>query len=121
MPSKDPNDHIRVSLKPGKDGGALWSLTWLIALACSTGLIAYLLWDDATVPRRSVQFGVAKIRLDGDVTQTVTARTRIVSMGQSAKHEASAASHVKQIQLPDGRWIDCRGNCAATYIESAFH
>ena len=103
------------------DRGALWSLAWLAALACSTSLIVYLLWDDARVPKRSVQFGVAKIRIDGAVPQTVTARTRIVMLDQSANTREPTAAKAKQIQLPDGRWVDCRGNCAATYIESAFH
>ena len=121
MSANDSHNANHVADHAGNDRGALRSLAWLVALACSTSAIAYLLWDDTRLPRKTVQFGVAKIQLDGTMPETVTARTRIVYINAAPKTGNVAVAQAKQIQLPDGRWVNCRGNCAATYIESAFH
>ncbi len=115
------NDQISNDNTPqGRDWGGARSLIAVLALALSTGLMTKLMWTHESQPQRVVQFDITKIHTGETNSKIVTARTRTIYVSGSGRRTASTAAATKQIQLPSGLWIDCRGNCASAYLNSGF-
>lgn len=86
-----------------------------VALMIATGTIAFLLWEHDVVPKQVQRYEITKIDVEGDPQRTITARTRLVFVPSLTRSRPGKISSAKEIQLPDGRWIDCRGDCASAY------
>ena len=110
--------------------GMTVSLSGLFGSAClilGVGGIAYLLWDYDVVPKQIAKTGNIAVVLPGGEAKVAKVKTRAVYVprnmhrpfsSQNRLGGGSSRNTVDQIQLPNGRWIDCRRNCAATYIDS---
>ena len=92
----------------------------VFALLVSAGLIAKLMWTHEPAPKRIVQFEITKFHGDLGSRNVVTARTRTIYVDGDSNMQAGISTSAKQIQLPSGLWIDCRGNCADAYLASQF-
>ena len=94
--------------------GAIRSLLCVLILIVAIAVIAHLLWGADAIGKTSQSSATISLTKAGGATQSVTVKTRIVRLPDAAALRAGAA-RTKQIQLPDGRWIDCRRNCADSY------
>ena len=100
---------------------SLRSIVPAFALITAVGAIAFLLWEHDVVHKQVRRYEITKIDVEGDPQRTITARTRIIHVPSPGKFRLGRISDPKEIQLPDGRWIDCRGNCAAAYKRATLH
>ena len=102
-----------------RDWGGARSVAAVLALLLSAGLIAKLMWTHEPVPKRIVRFEITKF-VGNHSRSVVTARTRTIYLDSNSNMQAGISTTAKQIQLPSGLWIDCRGNCADAYRASQF-
>lgn len=94
--------------------GAIRSLLCVLILIAAIATIAHLLWAADAAGQASRSNTTISLPVSSGLTQTIPVKTRIVRLSDTSGQEAGAA-RTKQIQLPDGRWIDCRRNCAGSY------
>ena len=88
------------------------SLPVVVSASClllaSSGII-YLLSDFDVTPKRFVETGQITVTIPGQPNQVVAARTRFVAE-RGGRSQASS----RQVQLPDGQWVDCGQDCKST-------
>ena len=98
--------------------GAARCLLCVIILIAAIAAIAHLLWGSAAASSTPLQRDTLNITLSDGLTQSVKAKTRITTVSQRNAN-AAVPVRMKQVQLPDGRWIDCHGNCTSSYMRAS--
>ena len=97
---------------PSRNGRFTNSLPVVVSATClllAIGGIAYLLSDFNVAPERFVETGQITVTIPGQPNQVVAARTRFVAE-RGGRSQASS----RQVQLPDGQWINCGQDCKST-------
>ena len=108
-------------LPKGGDSGGTRSIFAVLILVLATGLITKLMWSHQPAePKRIVRIEITKFPGANGSQGVVTARTRTIYVNADSNPQAGASATAKQIQLPGGLWIDCRGNCAEAYRAAQF-
>ena len=102
------------------DWGGMRSIAAGLALLLSAGLIAKLMWTHQPAQKRIVHFEITRFHDSSGSDTIVTARTRTIHVNSNSQLQAGISPTAKQIQLPSGRWVDCRGNCARAYRAAQF-
>lgn len=94
--------------------GAVRSLLCVLILIAAIAVIAHLLLGADTTAKTSRSNTTISVSLRSGPAQTIPVKTRIVRLSNTYGRQAGA-TRTKQVQLPDGRWIDCQRNCAGSY------
>jgi len=78
-------------------------------VALVLGVLGFALWYSQQYPREIVAQGSVRVTSPRAGGGTVTLRTRDVSINKAV---------FKEVELPNGTWIDCAGDCARAAREA---
>ena len=76
---------------------------------CGLTLVAYGIWYHRPHPRDIIKTGTLNVDPKRAGLQAVVARTRTVRVG---------AVLLNEIELPNGTWIDCAGDCEKAFKDA---
>ena len=106
---RKPDVHLDAPSRNNRFTNSLPVIVSATCLLSAIGGITYLLSDFDVAPKRHVETGQITVTIPGQPSQIVAARTRFV-----AERNGRSQVNSRQVQLPDGQWIDCEHDCKAT-------